>query len=142
MSAVLEHSSPEYMRWIRTMKPVVSLEERFWAKVEPEPNSGCWIFVGGWTTAGYGSIGRGCRGEGNVYAHRFAYELLRGPIPPDLVPDHLCRVRCCVNPWHLELVTNLENLNRGRRWHQENDRPAPADDPKPDPWLPPDPEEC
>jgi hypothetical protein len=48
-------------------------------------------------------------------AHRFAYELLVGPIPEDLELDHLCRVRHCVNPAHLEPVTHLENILRGMR---------------------------
>ena len=47
-----------------------------------------------------------------VMAHRFAYELLVGPIPDDLELDHLCRNTCCVNPEHLEAVTHLENMRR------------------------------
>ncbi len=46
-------------------------------------------------------------------AHRFAYELLVGPIPDGLVIDHLCRVRHCVNPAHMEPVTRWENTLRG-----------------------------
>lgn len=77
--------------------------ERFY---EPEPNSGCWIWFGN-TAEGYGYIaGRG--------AHRIAYELYRGPIPAGLQIDHLCRVRSCVNPAHMEPVTIRENLRRGQ----------------------------
>lgn len=47
-------------------------------------------------------------------AHRVAYELTRGPIPAGMEIDHLCRVRSCVNPDHLEAVTRGENLRRGR----------------------------
>lgn len=47
------------------------------------------------------------------YAHRIAYELVVGPIPEGLTLDHLCRVRRCVNPEHLEPVTMGENLRRG-----------------------------
>lgn len=47
-------------------------------------------------------------------AHRVAYELLVGPIPEGLVLDHLCRVRHCVNPDHLEPVTKRENERRGK----------------------------
>ena len=50
---------------------------------------------------------------GNVYAHRAAYELFVGPIPSGYEIDHLCRVRDCVNPDHLEAVTRRENLLRG-----------------------------
>lgn len=46
-------------------------------------------------------------------AHRIAWTLLRGDIPEKLVIDHLCRNRSCVNPWHMEPVTNQENIDRG-----------------------------
>jgi hypothetical protein len=49
-------------------------------------------------------------------AHRFAYESVHGPITPGLVIDHLCRVRLCVNPAHLEPVTPGENSRRGYAW--------------------------
>ena len=48
-----------------------------------------------------------------VYAHRHYYERVRGPIPANRQVDHLCRVRACVNPDHLELVTARENIRRG-----------------------------
>lgn len=55
-----------------------------------------------------------------VRAHRFAYELWVAPIPPEREIDHLCRVRGCVNPTHMEPVTTRENVNRGlvhgQRW--------------------------
>ena len=72
---------------------------------------GCLIFTGGVNAEGYGqiSIGR----SGKVRAHRFAYEIFIGDIPSGLVLDHLCRVRRCCNPWHLEPVTDRENILRG-----------------------------
>lgn len=86
--------------------------ERFWAFVQPEPMSGCWIWIGA-TLRGYGIMGRGRCSEGNVRAHRFAYEHFRGAIPSGLEPDHLCRNRQCVNPWHLEAVDRRTNFLRG-----------------------------
>lgn len=86
------------------------LEERFWEKVSPEPNSGCWLWAASEKNGGYGQF---WDGERNVRAHRWAYETYRGPIPSGLQMDHLCRVRCCVNPFHLEAVTQQENIRRG-----------------------------
>jgi hypothetical protein len=89
--------------------------ERFWAKVEPEPNSGCWLWVGGCNREGYGLINLGRRGLGVMLAHRFSFERFRGPLPiwPAGALDHRCRVRCCVNPEHLQVVTQAENWRRG-----------------------------
>lgn len=83
-------------------------EDRFWAKVRKTPT--CWMWTGRPTSAGYGAL----RVDGRmVPAHRVAYELLVAPIPDGLHIDHLCRVRTCVNPEHLEPVTNQENVLRG-----------------------------
>jgi len=84
--------------------------ERLWAKIQPEPNGGCWLWDGATLRGGYGAFG--VPGIGRL-AHRVSYILYRGPIPDGLQLDHLCRVRCCVNPWHLEPVTLAENLRRG-----------------------------
>jgi len=83
--------------------------ERFLALTEPVTESGCWVWLGS-ETCGYG---RFRVPEGNLLAHRYAYMKLRGPIPDGLHLDHLCRVRLCVNPAHLEPVTNKENIHRG-----------------------------
>lgn len=86
----------------------VPLALRFWAKVEKTPT--CWLWIGAKHASGYGSLWR----EGTYHgAHRVAYELFRGPIPVGLELDHLCRVRSCVNPEHLEIVTRRENMLRG-----------------------------
>jgi len=84
--------------------------ERFESFVSPEPNSGCWLWTGCDNGNGYGIIG--INGK-NVYAHRFSYEIHKGPIPDGLVIDHHCRVHQCVNPDHLEAITWRENLDRG-----------------------------
>lgn len=91
--------------------PPRPLEERFWEKVQPEPMSGCWLWTGTKKFDGYGELTVG--GRKHVRAHRFSYELLVGPIPEGLDLDHLCRVRACVNPRHLEPVTRQINLLRG-----------------------------
>lgn len=82
-------------------------EERFWSKVEK--TDGCWLWTGALNGGGYGRFNVGRR----LYAHRAAYLMFVGPIPDGLQIDHLCRVRHCVNPDHLEPVTHAENVRRG-----------------------------
>jgi hypothetical protein len=103
--------------------------ERFWGKVDfdglvhPVLGTPCWVWTGK-PSHGYGRFGQ-------VSAHRVAFALERGPIPDGRMLDHLCHTldascrggddcqhRLCVNPAHLEIVTNDENLRRGRRANQ------------------------
>jgi hypothetical protein len=87
----------------------MSVLDRFWAKVNA-PSDGCWQWVGCINAEGYGRFNF----DGVITnAHRASYRLFVGEIPPGLVIDHLCRNRSCVNPDHLELVTNKENILRG-----------------------------
>jgi hypothetical protein len=88
----------------------------FLALVTPEPNSGCWLWEGYVSPSGYG------RWRRRTLAHRVAYEAARGPVPNGLVLDHKCRVRCCVNPDHLEAVTNKVNVLRGEGFVAVNAR--------------------
>ena len=76
----------------------------------PITESGCSIFLG--TENGHG-YGRFRINNVRFYAHRIAYEFSKGSIPEGLHIDHLCRVRCCVNPDHLEAVSNRTNALRG-----------------------------
>ena len=90
--------------------------DRFLDKISPEPNSGCWLWAAYVNRAGYAQMGVGNKSDGSkrkVNAHRVSYELHTGPIPVGLEIDHKCRVRCCVNPDHLEAVTHQENVRRG-----------------------------
>lgn len=88
----------------------VDPEIRFWSKVE-KTAGGCWYWRGWFDPYGYGRFDVGRR---SVAAHRFAYELQHGAIAPGLQLDHLCRVHDCVNPAHLEPVTQQENIRRGQ----------------------------
>ena len=80
------------------------------------PN-GCWLWTGAKTRNGYGHI----KIDGKlVLAHRASYEMHFGPIPNDSVIDHICRVRDCTNPNHLEAVSFQENVLRGVSFAAEN----------------------
>jgi hypothetical protein len=83
--------------------------DRFEAKFERGGPGDCWLWTAGKTYNGYGMFGTA---ECITTAHRWSYMLYVGPIPDGLVVDHLCRVRNCVNPDHLEPVTHAENARR------------------------------
>lgn len=78
------------------------LPDSFWDLVVPEPNSGCWLWIGWLNGPGYGP-------------HRKVYRTLVGPFARRLHLDHLCRTPICCNPDHLEPVTHAENVRRGLR---------------------------
>lgn len=75
---------------------------------------GCWLWTGPRMAKGYGITKVGSRLDG-TYAqlvHRIVYERMVGPIPVGLQIDHLCTIKHCVNPEHLDPVTNAENARR------------------------------
>lgn len=78
--------------------------ERFDTKINRTDE--CWLWTACTYPNGYGQFDKG-------YAHRHSYEFYVGPIPEGLVIDHLCRVRSCVNPEHLEAVKQAVNFKRG-----------------------------
>jgi len=82
------------------------LPARIARRIEPEPNSGCWLWTGHVERTGYGRVWWN-RHQG--MAHRVVYQILNGPIP-EATLDHRCRVRSCVNPAHLRPATQRENI--------------------------------
>lgn len=94
-----------------------TLAQRLAERTDLEGENGCWIYTGKLGKNGYGYIG--VDGKTKL-AHRVSYELSIGPIPEGLQLDHLCRVRSCINPDHLEPVTNRENGLRGISFAAQN----------------------
>ncbi len=92
--------------------PISDLKrDEFMSLVMPEPNSGCWLWLGAINRNGYGRFSNGAHGM--LMAHRVSLLLVGRERPDGMEVDHKCRVRCCVNPDHLEYVTHAENLRRG-----------------------------
>lgn len=95
---------------------MLRLPRRLFDKLAPCALTGCWFWLG--STWGrdrrrggeYGQVRDGGRRRA---AHVVIYEILIGPVPAGYVLDHVCRQRLCCNPWHVEPVTNAENVRRG-----------------------------
>jgi hypothetical protein len=81
--------------------------ERFWKKVRIKGD--CWTWTGSRSEAGYGRLRVG---SDVIYAHRWSYEHYVGMIPDHMEIDHLCGVRHCVNPAHLDVVSHHQNMVR------------------------------
>lgn len=71
-----------------------------------DPNCGCWIWTGCIDKCGYGKFNVGKES----LAHRASYKEYVGPIPDDCEIDHKCKVRCCINPQHLQAISHAENV--------------------------------
>lgn len=92
----------------------LSLKQRILSNIKINSN-GCWIWQRRVQSNGYGQISVGSRTDGtnkNTTAHRISYITFNGEIADGLQIDHLCKVRVCVNPDHLEAVTAKENVHR------------------------------
>ena len=84
-----------------------SLEQRITDSYIPEPNSGCWIWVAGINACGYGTIGVNYKSQ---LAHRVSYQVFRGSFPKNKKILHRCDMPCCVNPDHLFVGTQADNV--------------------------------
>lgn len=96
------------------------VEERLMSKVAWNGDEDeCWTWQGAQMSGGYGIIQ--IAGAAKL-THRVSHEVFKGPIPEGLHIDHLCRTRLCINPAHLEAVTNVENIMRGEGFFAKNAR--------------------
>ena len=96
-----------------------SFQDRFDRSVG-KTDHGCWIWMKGLDSLGYGQFYCVKNGkETTERAHRASYEHFVGAIPDGLEIDHLCTIRCCVNPEHLEPVTHQENWRRSSQRGQQ-----------------------
>ncbi len=110
--SLLEFQLTKSVALVQQTKLVASFDAGYTA----EPNSGCWLWLRSLNNKGYGKL-CGLGGERSMLAHRFSYELHKGPIPEGLVLDHKCHTPSCVNPDHLEAVTQKENMRRSKLAH-------------------------
>jgi hypothetical protein len=93
--------------------------EYFWDNISPEPNSGCWLWLGKLNKHGYAYFGGGKRGR-TISAYRWAYEFYKGRIPVHKAPQHLCRTPSCVNPDHINIEHWTGARARQLKWRKEN----------------------
>jgi hypothetical protein len=101
-----------------------SINERFWSKVDRRGENECWNWTARLTSFGYGRIGTGGRYGDMMHAHRASYLIHYGPIPDGLVVMHICDNRRCVNPAHLKLGTQADNLRDMYDKHRNAPNPS------------------
>ena len=85
------------------------LPPRIAAKIAVDGDTGCWLWTASRTSDGYGQA---VVGGAVVGSHRAVFEMLVGAIPEGLEADHLCTIRRCANPEHIQPVTQAENIRR------------------------------
>lgn len=112
------YRTPEYRKRMSDMRkgilvrPRRTFEEeadRFWSKVEKSES--CWLWKPNKTLTRYGCF---YLNNGQMTAHRFSYAVTKGEVPEGLELDHLCSIKACVNPDHLEAVTHTVNVRRAK----------------------------
>jgi hypothetical protein len=91
----------------------LSFSERFASKWIPEPNTGCWLWLGFTDPKGYGRFHTHAKIQ--RLAHRVSWGMAHGDVPEGMVLDHTCRTRSCVNPDHLRVVTPYQNSMENSR---------------------------
>ena len=94
----------------------------FMEKIHFEPMSGCWLWGGTVNNKGYGLMTNPIKDKPMMLAHRYSYELHKGPVPEGLVVDHKCCNSHCVNPDHLQAITFRENVMKGESNTAKNAR--------------------
>ena len=103
----------------------MTIQERLESYISIEPNSGCWLWTGAVISKGYGCLRINKKTH---LAHRLSFEIFNGEIPPKMHVLHKCDTMPCINPKHLFLGTNLQNIEdsmrKGRRKGITRKRPS------------------